>query len=124
MLRESHKIRREAIVEKTVETEVALDECGGHVMLSLKDGDDKFCQALSATDAGKLLCAVREARAQAVCCEGDLVADYDANTGILKFLWHAEGRDCCVKIGAVGIAVFIPALKRYCALLMRTNKGA
>lgn len=117
MIQKSKKETRE------VNTTVALDECGGNVMLSLSEGDGKFCQALSATDAGKLLCAVREARAQAVCCEGDLVADYDANTGILKFLWHAEGRDCCVKIGAVGIAVFIPALKRYCALLMRTNKG-
>ena len=123
MLRESHKVRREAIVEKTVETEIALDESGGHVMLSLKCGDDKFCQALSATDAGKILCAVREARAQAVCCEGDLVADYDANTGTLKFLWNAEGRDCAVELGHVGVAVFVNALKHYCALLMRTNKG-
>jgi hypothetical protein len=108
---------------KTVETEVALDDCGGHVMLTLKDGDDKFCQALSATDVGKVLCAVKEARAQVVCCEGDLVADYNANAGMLKFLWHAEGRDCLVKLGSVGIAVFITALKHYCALLMRTNKG-
>lgn len=118
MIQTSKKETRE------VNTTVALDECGGHVMLTLEDGDDKFCQALSAMDAGKILCAVREARAQVICCEGDLVADYDANSGILKFLWHAEGRDCCVKIGAVGIAVFIAALKRYCALLMHTNKGA
>lgn len=123
MLRESHKIRREAVVEKTVETEIALDECGGHVMLTLKDGDDKFCQALSAMDAGKVLCAVRKPKALAVCCEGDLTADYDANTRTLKFLWHAEGRDCVVKLESVGIAVFVNALKHYCALLMRTNKG-
>lgn len=123
MLKDSYKTRHEMILEKAVETEVALDECGGHVMLTLKEEDDKFCQALSATDAGKILCAVRKAKAQAVCCEGDLVVDYDANTGTLKFLWHAEGRDCCVKIGAAGIAVFIEALKHYCALLMRTNKG-
>lgn len=123
MLKDSYKTRREAVVENTVETEVALDECGGHVMLSLKCGDDKFCQALSATDAGKVLCAVKEARAQAVCCEGDLVADYDANTATLKFLWHAEGRDCAVKLGYAGVTVFVNALKHYCALLMRTNRG-
>ena len=116
-------IQRSKKETREVSTTVALDECGGHVMLTLQDGDDKFCQALSATDAGKILCAVKEAWATVVCCEGDLVADYDANAGILKFLWHAERRDCAVKLGPVDIAVFVNALKRYCALLMRTNKG-
>ena len=108
---------------REVNTTIALDECGGHVMLTLEGGDGKFCQALAALDAGKILCAVREARARAICCEGDLVADYDANTGTLKFLWNAEGRDCAVELVHVGVAVFIEALKHYCALLMRTNKG-
>lgn len=108
---------------REVSTTVALDECGGHVMLTLEDGDGKICRALSATDAGAVLYAVREARAQVVCCEGDLVADYDANTGILKFLWRAEGRDCTVKLGPACVVVLTNALKHYCALLMRTNKG-
>lgn len=109
---------------REVNTTIALDECGGHVMLTLKEGDGKFCQALSAMDAGKVLCAVREPRAQAVCCEGDLAVDYDANTGMLKFTWHDDGRECDVKLEPVGVAVFVEALKHYCALLMRTNRGA
>jgi len=123
MLKDNYKIHREEIVEKTVETEIALDECGGHVMLSLKCGEDKFCQALSARDMGKLLIVACFGEDEAVCCEGDLIVRATDDSR-LELAWNVEGRDCEVVLDTSSLMVFEEACKSYCRQLMRTNKGA
>lgn len=119
MLKETKK------VETTVETEIALDECGGHVMLTLKYGDDKFCQALSARDMGKILAVCDMYMDQVVCCEGDLVVANCEVTGrqIVEFAWHAKGHACKVVLETTDIFVFEWACRSYCRQLFRTNKG-
>jgi hypothetical protein len=117
MLKETKK------VETTVETEIALDECGGHVMLTLKYGYDKFCQALSARDMGKLLAICDQHKEQVVCCEGDLVVDCDMADHHIEFMWHADGRDCKVALEATDTIAFGWACRSYCKQLFRTNKG-
>lgn len=125
MLKDSYKIRRAAVVEKTVETEIALDDCGGHVMLSLKCGDDKFCQVLSARDMGKILAICDQYKDQVVCCEGDLVVSNDmTDHQVVEFMWHAEGRDCKVILETTDMFAFEWACRSYCRQLFRTNKGA
>lgn len=116
-------MRREAVIEETVETEVALDECGGHIMLSLKCGKDKFCQALSARDMGKLLMVACFVADEAVCCEGDLVVRVFDNPLALELKWNAEGHDYGVKLDLPKLLVFKEACKSYCRQLMRSNKG-
>ena len=124
MLRDSYKMRREAVIEETVETEIALDDCGGHIMLSLKCGKDKFCQALSAKDMGKLLMIMMgHVGDENVCCEGDLIVHVSDNPLVLELKWNVEGRDCEVKLDLPELLVFKEACKSYCRQLMRSNKG-
>lgn len=124
MLKDSYKTRKQAVVEKTVETELALDECAGHVMLSLKCGEDKFCQALSARDMGKILAICDQYKEQVVCCEGDLVVNCDmTDHQVVEFMWHAEGRDCKVILETTDLFAFEWACRSYCKLLFRTDKG-
>lgn len=112
-------------IETTVETEIALDECGGHVMLTLKCGDGKFCQALSVRDMGKILAICDQYTEQAVCCEGDLlvvnceVADHQ----VVEFEWNSEGHVCKVVLETTDILAFEWACRSYCRQLFRTNKG-
>ena len=124
MLKDSHKVRRAAGIEKTVETEVALDEAGGYLMLSLKCGEDKFCQALSARDMGKILAVCDQYKEQVVCCEGDLVVNCDTmdNQGV-EFMWRADGHDCKVVLEMTDMFAFEWACRGYCRRLFRTNKG-
>lgn len=118
MIQTSKKETRE------VNTTVALDECGGHVMLTLKDGDDKFCQALSARDMGKLLMVTAGCIGnEAVCCEGDLVVRASGDHSELELEWNAEERDCVVRLDEPELLVFEKACESYCRQLMRTNKG-
>lgn len=124
MLKDNYKMRQTAVVEKTVETEIAIDECGGYVMLSLKCGDDKFCQALSARDMGKLLAICDQYKDQVVCCEGDLVVNcVMTDHQVVEFVWHADGRDCKVVLETTDLFAFEWACRSYCKLLFRTNKG-
>lgn len=124
MLRDNYKIRRQAVVEESVETEIALDDCGGHVMLSLKCGDDKFCQALSARDVGKLLMVMTGCIGnEVVCCEGDLVGRASDDHSALELEWNTEGHDCGVRLDMPELLVFEEACKSYCRQLMRANKG-
>ena len=124
MLRDSYKIRLPSVVEKTVETEIAIDDCGGHVMLSLKCGDDKFCQALSARDMGKILAVCDGCKEQVVCCEGDLIVKCDiTDQQVMEFMWHADGRACKVILETTDIFAFEWACRSYCRQLFRTNKG-
>lgn len=117
-------LKENAKVETTVETEAALDDCGGHVMLSLRYGDCKFCQALSARDMGKLLMVMAGCIGnEVVCCEGDLVARTSGDRSELELAWNAEGRDCVVKLDRPELLVFEKACESYCRQLMRTNKG-
>jgi hypothetical protein len=113
-------------VETTVETEIALDECGGHVMLSLRYGGDKFCQALTAQDMGKLLSIVIPFKSpQVVLCEGDLVVQRTKpyyRDGV-EFVWHAEGHECKVVLEETDTIAFEWACRSYCKQLFRTNKG-
>lgn len=117
MLKENKK------VETTVETEVALDECGGHVMLSLKCGDDKFCQALSVGDMGRLLEVASGIEHERVCCEEDLIVRASDDYSMMELAWNAEGRDCRVELDGSEILVFEQACRSYCRQLFRTNKG-
>lgn len=120
MLKETKK------VETTVETEIALDECGGHVMLSLKCGNGKFCQALSVKDMGKILAVCDLYKEQVVCCEGDLVVDSDRMKDhlVVEFMWHSDdGRFCRVALEEADVFVFKWACRSYCRQLFRTNKG-
>ena len=124
MLRDRYKTRQQAVVENTVETEIALDECGGNVMLSLKCGDDKFCQALSARDMGKLLAICDQYKEQVVCCEGDLVVNCDlTDHQVVEFLWNTEGRDCKVVLETTDMFAFEWACRSYCKTLFKTSKG-
>lgn len=111
-------------VETTVETEIALDECGGHVMLTLRHGGDKFCQALSARDMGKILAVCDQYKEQVVCCDGDLVVNCD-NTDhqVIEFMWHSNGLVCTVALETTDMFAFEWACRSYCKQLFRTNKG-
>ena len=119
MLKETKK------VETTVETEIALDECGGHVMLTLKYGGDKFCHALSAKDMGKILAICDQYKEQVVCCDGDLVVNSETadHQFVVAFVWHAEGRACKVVLETTDMLAFEWACRSYCKQLFRTNKG-
>lgn len=118
-------LKKNRKVETTVETEIALDECGGHVMLTLKCGDDKFCQALSARDMGKILAVCDQYKDKVVCCEGDLVVDCDiTDLPFIDFMWHsADGRSCRVTLDPTDKFAFEWACRSYCKQLFRTNKG-
>jgi hypothetical protein len=111
-------------VETTVETEIALDECGGHVMLSLRYGGDKFCQALTARDMGKILAICDQYKEQVVCCDGDLIVNYViSDHQVVEFVWHAEGHVCKVVLETTDMFAFEWACRSYCRQLFRTNKG-
>lgn len=111
-------------VETTVETEIALDECGGHVMLSLRNGGDKFYQALSARDMGKILAICGHYKEQVVCCEGDLTVNcVMTDHQVVEFVWHDEGRVCKVVLETTDMFAFAWACRSYCRQLFRTNKG-
>lgn len=118
MLKETKKI------ETTVETEIALDECGGHVMLTLKYDGDKFCQALTAKDMGKIIAVCNLYMETVVCCEGDLTVNYvsSGHQGV-EFVWHSNGRVCKVVLETTDILAFECACRSYCRQLFRTNKG-
>ena len=124
MLESSCRMRRQAVVDETVKTEVALDDCGGHVMLSLKCGDDRFCQALSARDMGKVLAICDQCEEQVVCCEGDLVVSRPvADRQVVEFTWQAEGGDRKVVLEPSDLFVVEWACRSYCRALLRTNRG-
>lgn len=111
-------------VETTVETEIALDECGGHVMLSLRYGNYKFCQALTAQDMGKLLTVCGPYKSQVVLCEGDLVVKCPTlYHRVVEFIWHVEGHECNVVLEETDTIAFEWACRSYCRQLFRTNKG-
>jgi hypothetical protein len=110
-------------VETTVETEIALDECGGHVMLTLRYGGDKFCQALTARDMGKILAVCDQYKEQVVCCDGDLIVNCDMADHHIEFMWYVEGHDCKVVLEATDMIAFRWACRSYCRQLFRTNKG-
>jgi hypothetical protein len=111
-------------VETTVETEIALDECVGHVMLSLRYGKYKFGHALTVRDMGKILAVCNQYKEQAVCCEGDLVVNCDTTDHmVIEFIWHAEGHECKVVLETTDMFVFEWACRSYCRQLFRTNKG-
>lgn len=117
-------LKQNKTVETTVETDIALDECGGHVMLSLKYGDDKFCHALTVRDMGKILAICSLYKERVVCCEGDLVISGDS-TGdlIVEFAWHSDGRICKVVLETTDMFAFEWACRSYCKQLFRTDKG-
>lgn len=118
MLKENKK------VETTIRTEIALDDCGGHVMLSLRYGDDKFCQALTARDMGKILAICDQYKKQVVCCEGDLVVNGDNTDNlVVEFMWHVNGHACKVTLETTDMFAFEWACRSYCRQLFRTNKG-
>lgn len=118
MLKETKK------VETTVETEIALDECGGHVMLTLKHGGDKFCQALTARDMGKILAICDRYMRKVVCCEGDLIVNcVMSDHQVVEFMWYVERRVCKVVLETTDLFAFEWACRSYCKQLFRTNKG-
>ena len=110
---------------KNVETELALDDHGGHVMLTLKCSDGKFCQALSVRDMGKILAICDQYAEQVVCCEGDLVVvNCDvADHRVVEFMWHSDERFCRVALETTDIFAFVWACRSYCRQLFRTDKG-
>ena len=119
MLKEIKKI------ETTVETEIALDECGGHVMLTLRYGDDKFCHALSASDMGKIIAICDQYKEQVVCCGGDLIVDcIMSDHQVVEFTWIANGHARKVVLDTTDLFAFECACRSYCRQLFRTNKGA
>lgn len=123
MLIETKKVK--TTVETTVETEIALDECGGHVMLSLRYGDGKFCQALSAKDMGKILAFLARYKKRVVCCGGDLIVNRVISDlqVVVEFIWHDEGHECKVVLETTDMFAFEWACRSYCKQLFRTNKG-
>lgn len=98
---------------------VALDACGGNVMLSLRDIDGvRFHQALNAADVGTVLGVCGAHSKEAKVCEGDLtVLRMD---GGLMFKWPTDGDFGVVHVKAEHMFVFEEALKSYCRLLMRS----
>lgn len=98
---------------------VALDACGGSVMLSLCDiSGVEFRQVLDAADAGAVLGVCNAYSKEATVCRGDLtVARMD---GGLVFSWPCEGGFGGVHMKAEYMFVFEEALKSYCRLLMRS----
>ena len=121
MLKKTNKL------ETTIETEIALDECGGHVMLTLRYGGYKFCQAMSARDMGTILAVCDQYKEQVVCCEGDLVVKgetMDHQFVVVEFVWHAKGHICKVVLETTDMFAFEWACRSYCKQLFRTNKGA
>lgn len=110
--------------DKGENCEAALDDTGGHVMLSLRYGDYKFCQALSARDMGKILAVCCHYKNQVVCCEGDLVVNCNVtDRPVVEFVWHADGHGCKVVLETTDMFVFEWACRSYCRLLFKTNKG-
>lgn len=98
---------------------VALDACGGNVMLSLRDVDGvRFRQALDARDAGAVLGVCNAYSEEAKVCEGDLLVRR-MNDGLV-FKWPADGDIGFVHMKAEYMFVFEEALKSYCRLLMRS----
>ena len=102
---------------------VALDACGGGVMLSLQDVDGvTFRQTMNASDVGAVLRACIRVRDgdiyQTTVCEGDLVV-IRSGTG-LTFKWPCKGDFGLVHMSVENIFVFYEALKSYCRLLMRS----
>lgn len=117
-------LKENKTVETTIETEIALDECGGHVMLSLRYGNDKFCHALTARDMGKILAICDQYKEQVLCCEGDLVVNcIMADHQVVEFAWHSDGRICKVVLETTDMFAFEWACRSYCRQLFRTNKG-
>ena len=111
-------------IETTVETEIALDDCGGHVMLSLRYGGDEFRHALTARDMGKILAICDQYMKQVVCCEGDLTVNcVMSDHQVIEFVWHAEGRACKIVLETTDLFAFECACMSYCRQLFRTNKG-
>lgn len=99
---------------------VALDACGGNVMLSLRDVDGvRFRQALNAADAGTVLGVCNAYSDVAVVCGGDLTVTRVVDGG-LAFRWPYEGDFGVVHMKAEHVFVFEEALKSYCRLLMRS----
>ena len=101
---------------------VSLDDCGGAVLLTLKDGNGHaFRQALDAHDAGKLISLCAGVGDEYVLCQGDLVAklvtdDHEE----LHFAWHDErGGDGLVRLECSDEMVLGEALKSYCRMLMK-----
>jgi hypothetical protein len=98
---------------------VALDACGGGVMLSLQDVDGaRFRQALDASDAGAVLGVCNGYVDRDAVCEGDLVV-YRSGDG-LTFKWPSDGDFGLVHLSAEDMFVFEEALRSYCRLLMRS----
>ena len=102
----------------TVAQKVALEGCGGAVMLSLdNDGGCKFAQALNARDVGAVLGVCNRYSSEAVVCSGDLVVR-EAGDGV-DLVWQQDGVRPKVSLGAADLFVFEEALKSYCRMLMR-----
>lgn len=111
-------------IETTVETEIALDDCGGHVMLSLRYDGETFIHALTARDMGKILAICDQYKEQVVCCEGDLTINCETSDHqVVEFVWHAEERTCKVVLETTDLFAFEWACRSYCKQLFRTNKG-
>lgn len=112
----------------TATQSVALDACGGSVMLSLSDGEGHvFRQALDAHDVGKILALIATGGCDdaSYLCQGDLVAKVasDEHEG-LHFAWHDErGGDGLVRLDCPGEMVLEEALRSYCRLLMRSQEA-
>lgn len=117
-------LKENKTVETTIETEIALDECGGHVMLSLRYGNDKFCHALTARDMGKILAICDQYKEQVLCCAGDLVVNHImTDHQVVEFVWNSEGHACKVVLETTDLFAFEEACRSYCKQLFRTNKG-
>ena len=98
---------------------VALDACGGNVMLSLRDVDGvKFRQALNAADAAAVFGVCHAYSDKVKVCEGDLMVV--RRDGGLMFEWSSDGDFGVVPLRAGHLVVFEEALKSYCRLLMRS----
>ena len=115
MIQTSKKETRE------VNTTVALDECGGHVMLSLDNGDGhRLAQALDASDAGKVLGVINRYSDEEVVCQGDLTVLWSGDK--LHFVWRSDGLSPQVILDPSDVFVFEEALKGWCRMLMRSQK--
>lgn len=108
-----------------VDCEVSLDEAGGHVMLTLREGEHRFSQALSAPDMGRILLVLEAKTPWQRCCEGDLVVSTNCESSRLELMWHDEhdSTACRISLGEPEKAVFEMACIGHCRQLMRANKG-
>lgn len=110
-----------------VRTEVALDEAGGHVMLTLRCGEGRFCQALSTRDMGKILAVCDQYKDEVVCCGGDLTVGFENfDRQVVYFRWIDEqsSEKCEVLLETTDMFAFEWACRGYCRQLLRTNRGA